>query len=65
MTTLPGPMTTGPTMRDPRTSAPASILTPPMISLSASTKPSIRGSRLSRSVLLTSSMPVTFPVSFQ
>lgn len=60
------PMITGPTMRLPLTLAPGSILTRPMISLSASTSaPSWNGSTASRTVRLTSSMSVTLPVSFQ
>jgi hypothetical protein len=61
----PAPITAGPTIRDPLTWAPASTATRPMISQPGSTTPSARGSRLSSTSRLTSSMSVTFPVSFQ
>ena len=63
--TVPAPMIAGPTMRLPVTFASGSIRTRPMISLAASTSPSMAGSTVSRTVRLTSSMSVTFPVSFQ
>ena len=58
-------MITGPTIRDPLIWAPVSTTTRPISSLAASAVPSIRGSALSSTIRLTSSMSVTLPVSFQ
>jgi hypothetical protein len=62
---VPAPMMAGPTMREPDTCAPASTTTRPMISQAASVVPSSRGSMVSRTSRLTSSMSATLPVSFQ
>lgn len=62
---MPDPITAGPTIRELLTRAPASILTRPITSLSASTGPSVHGSTPSSTVRLTSSMSMTLPVSFQ
>ena len=58
-------MIAGPTMRDPDTWAPASITTLPMISHPAPVVPSCRGSTVSSTSRLTSSISATLPVSFQ
>ena len=62
---MPAPMMTGPTIREPLTSAPCLDDDPSDDLARASTVPSHRGSMLSSTIRFTSSMSATLPVSFQ
>ncbi len=64
-TRVRAPMMTGPTTRDFTTWAPTSITTRPISSDPSSTSPHTPGSMPSSTILFTSSMSATSPVSFQ
>jgi len=64
-TRVPAPMMTGPTIREPVTSAPASTTTRPNQLGRGIHPPCTTGSTPSSTMRLTSSMSATLPVSFQ
>jgi hypothetical protein len=64
-TTVPAPMTAGPSIRERTTRAPASTTTCPVRVLAASTSPATPGVKSASSRRLQSSRSSTCPVSFQ